>query len=185
MVFIEGSLGGLERLGSLREVVRRLGGDGAKLFLLTKEAVTLHDHVQFAHNVDDILQLPIDFFYYTRKIKMHCLDLAVKNADDAYRYGIKMREGIRTAMPVKMTAVSEAHLSLDYHRPLKIGDVRMFMPYVPNLVNMPEVHGVCVHCEEGQDKVYKADFLFFGLHDHQLKYLRRWIKERYVQTKKA
>ena len=154
-----------------------------KYFLFSDEDIQHYTQLEATKKLDDTFSLVLDFFYLTRKIKMHCPYLELKDPKDNSRLGIELRQGIKTALPLEIDSVSEVHISFKYPRRISIGDVRRLLLWVPNIKNMPEILAVCRYCESLSEDSYQCDFLFFAVEDKQLKHIRQWIKQNYVLEK--
>ncbi len=171
-------------IATLRSVFQQLyAGTKISFYALEENAIKTYEQLAGVEGFDDVFQIPFDVFYLSRKLKMHDESLEMKSDEENFRYSVNFSEHIFTAMPVQMTSISEVHLSLNYQRELQLGDVRRFILWIPNTVHIPEIYGVCRYCEKAADGGFKCDFLFFGVHEQQLKYIRKWILEEHVHKK--
>jgi hypothetical protein len=159
------------------------GLESFKTFLFSKSAVEEYKHLEIFKNIDDVFQLPLDTFYLTRKLKMHCPQLQHLKLEDGSRLGIEMRKGIKTALPLIIDCVSEVHISFKYPRQIRLGDVRRLVLNLDTNKDMPEILAICRYCEKVSENVFRCDFLFFAVQDRQLKHIRQWIKKNYIDEK--
>lgn len=183
LILIEDGFCFSDSYGSLQEMLRELTAESAKLILLTDKPVLEYLRMSKVGFFDDALMLPLDLYYFSRKLRMLHPSLQLKVEKDNARQVILLNKPLKTALPATIKSVSEAHLSLVYHRPLTLGDHRKFILWIPGENENPELDALCQFSEKIDMNTYKCDFLFFGVSDQQLKFIRRWIKQTYVQAK--
>lgn len=165
------------------ELISNQDGNVYKTFVFSDSPVDSYSRANHYQDVDDVFQIPLDVFYLTRKLKMHCESLELKNPGDNSRLGIELRRGIKTAWPLTIDSVSEVHISFKYPRQIQIGDVRRLILPLEAEANVPEVLAICRYCEKLSGEGYRCDFLFFAVKDAQLKHIRQWIKKNYIDEK--
>lgn len=158
-------------------------GPTVKIFLFSEKAMSTYQELDSIEGLDDVFLLPLDIYYLSRKIKMHCPQVVFKDVANNSRHGIEIKEGIKTALPLTVDSVSEVHISFKYPRAIRIADVRRLILWVPNTKEMPEILAICRHCEKVSENSYQCDFMFFAVQDKQLKHIRQWIKQNYAQAK--
>jgi hypothetical protein len=94
------------------------------------------------------------------------------------------KELIRVANPVEVAELSEAGLVINYYREIEVGAYRKFV-FARRGESFIEDLAVCnfsvVHPTEKE--LFQCHFVFFGSTDDQLKSIRLWILENYVQSK--
>ena len=156
-----------------------------KYILISQQPVEGYLRLHETEKFDDVLMQPIDYFYVTRKLKMYLPQLQVVNEEDKSRDALTLKEPFNAGITVKILSISEVHISIEYRRTLKKGDMRRFVLWIPNTQKMPELMGVCRYSEPIDKDTFRCDFLFFGLQEQQLVYVRKWIKEYYVTQKSS
>lgn len=98
---------------------------------------------------------------------------------------------IKTSRDVKISEVSEAGIVLKYNREIPIGEFRSFYLPIENSLELLEFTARCHFSKKSEgavtkdtkDEGFSSWFTFFGLSDHYLKYVRRWIRQYYVEQK--
>jgi len=100
---------------------------------------------------------------------------------------------IKVSKEVKIESISEANLVMQYSRKIPVGEFRAF--YMPmqqkkddNTTGV-QIEEILARCHftaepESKDAGNKLYFVFFGMNDHYLKHIRKWILDYYV-TKKS
>lgn len=177
------------QIPAVKNITKTLNSESAslpdpKVFFVSADSLRKYEDIEKFEGCDDIFNNPPDSFYLTRKLKMHCPSISLKDKNDNSRLGLESHDPIRTAQPVKVNAISEVHLSFTYHRELKIGEVRRFAMWLPGQKTMPAIFAVCRHCEKIDKESYRCDFMYFGIQDRQLKHIRQWIKFSYSSQEK-
>lgn len=186
LVFLDLETNTTKSLGALKNMIEMLN-KGVKMdtkFMAIQSAFVSHyEQISLLQGFDDIFLVPLETFYLTKKIKMHCPNLLLREAEDNFRYSIRLESGIKTAQPVQPKSVSEVHISFYHNRKLKVGKMRNIVLWIPNVAEMPEVTTMCRFSEEQEKSVYLCEFLLFGVHEYELKYIRQWMKETYANEK--
>ena len=97
------------------------------------------------------------------------------------------RHVAKAARPIEISEFSEAGLVIKYYRPISAGAFREFVLWLPHELDLPEFLATCNYNEESQAEkgVFFNHFIFFGLNDHFLRHLRRWILQNHVQSKES
>ena len=157
----------------------------AKYFLFSDKKILSYQDLDSFKGLDDVFPLPLDIYYLSRKVKMHCPEVDFIDPCDNSRKGVELREGIKTALPLTIDSVSEIHISFKYPRKIRIADVRRLILGSPNAQKMPEILAVCRYCEKLSEGSYQCSFMFFAIQDKQLKHIRQWIKSTYARAKQG
>lgn len=97
---------------------------------------------------------------------------------------VSTNEIIRVANPIGVTTISEAILTMKYYRPISFHSFRRFCLPSREGEEKLELLGSCFYSEKKKDH-YINHFVFFGITDKYLKYIRKWILERYISSKEG
>lgn len=154
-----------------------------QVVIVTEKALQGYEEIGHLARFTDVLVLPLDRYYVKRKMVFLAKSSLVKNQDLLTVKASYNESGLRTALPVQVETVSEVHISFIYNRPLKKGDCRSFILWIPNDKKMPQINAVCHSVDELEKGQFRANFLLFGVRDNTLKYIRQWIKEEYLLQK--
>lgn len=129
----------------------------------------------------DVIYTPIDRPYLYKRMVTLCPDILPKQEDiDVLSVGTK--EIIRVANPIEITSISEALITMKYYRPISFHAFRRFCLPSKNSTETVEMLGSCFYTEK-KGNLYINHFVFFGISDKYLKYIRKWIMERYISSK--
>lgn len=132
--------------------------------------------------VNEIFFTPLDKPYFTKKLMVSKIPLVNKNPVNIA--SVKDESLINVANSVEITQISEAGLIMKYYREISIGSFRDFMlprseegeaPEIPATVNFTE--------EQKTGEGFLNHFVFFGMKDHYLKYIRLWLLDAYIKGK--
>ena len=183
-VVIDGRSMGETTFSSLFHAAAKLYNSSTfKKIILSEITIDNYNKLEKFKLFDDIFPLPIDIFYMTRKLKMHIPQLKFKSSEDNHRWGIMLSKGIKTGWPLELKSISEVHVSFEYPREIRIGDVRRFILPLESPVQSPEILAICRFCKKISEDKFSCDFLFFAVKDSQIKHIRSWIKTLHIQSK--
>lgn len=154
-----------------------------RFFSLSKEKRSEAEMRNQGSLFSDILYKPIDRNYLIKKI--HFYFPYLKMADPIEIKTFPKVEVIQVANPVPVEELSEAGLVMSYYRPITIGAFRKFAFTLAVETDLPVIHSTCNFYQEidGDEKKYQHHFVFFGIRDEQLKQIRLWIRDNYIQSK--
>ena len=154
-------------------------------YLVTSKTYSDENKIKLSHYFNDVFYNPLDRAYFL--LKLIYSKYAMKVLEDRLYITEKaFTEKVYAAARVQVEEISEAGISFRYPGKVDLGSFREFVFERPNDANVPILTGVCYSCEpiEGSETnestVY---FVFFGVRDHELKFIRLWIRENYVHSK--
>jgi hypothetical protein len=155
------------------------------LYVLTKKPFTDSEERELGTVVKDIFFLPMDPGYISRKLCVFIPGLQTKESMPYLTVGKK--HIAKVANPIEISEFSEAGLVLKYHRPISIGAFREFVLFLPNELDLPEILASSNFHEENKNEkgVIFNHFVFFGMNDHYLRHIRRWILKNHVDSKES
>ncbi|WP_413291373.1 hypothetical protein [Bdellovibrio sp. HCB337] len=135
--------------------------------------------------VKDIFFLPLDGLYLTKKLTLFMPLLSPQ--EELSLPTVTYSHGAKAATPIEISEFSEAGLVMKYYRPISTGAFREFVLWLPHELDLPEFLATCNYNEQSKSdkEVYYNHFVFFGMTDHFLKHIRRWILQNHVQSKEA
>lgn len=139
---------------------------------------------ELAKYFDDIFISPVDRGYFLQKLVFRVPGLRI--ADEAVTVSERrVNEQIKAVSPVFVEKLSEAAMTMKYHRPMSPGGYAEFILWQPYILGAPQILGTCYESEklDGKEIEYKIHFVLFGMRDQLLKSIRLWIRESYVQLK--
>lgn len=155
---------------------------GLSIFLLSKRVFAEPLELALSAIIDDIFYAPFNRSYVIKTLKQRFPDLRTK--EDLFESYRETDQVIHVSNPVKLVEVSEAGLVIEYYRELPVGSFREFVFWMPNEVDVPVLLAQCNFTERSQGGGgYRCHFIFFGMHDAQLKHLRLWMRHNYVEAK--
>lgn len=152
-----------------------------KLFLISPRDLLDTEMRDWAAVFDDVIMLPIDRPYLSKRL-MTLYTEASPRRENIDLASSKTDEIIRVANPIELTTISEACLTMKYYRPISFHSFRRFFLPSANVTELNELLAACYFVEK-KDNVYINHFVFFGITDKYLKYIRKWILERYIASK--
>jgi hypothetical protein len=133
--------------------------------------------------VTDIILVPVDRPYLNKRLVTLFPEIQPRQeAIEILSTGTK--EVIRVANPIELTSISEASLTMKYYRPISFHSFRRFSLPSINGGETLELLASCYYNEK-KDKEFINHFVFFGITDKYLKYIRKWILERYIASKES
>ena len=131
---------------------------------------------------EDIFYSPFNKSYIVKSFKRKWADL--RSREDLYENRHELDQDIFVSNQVKLVEVSEAGLVIEYHREIHLGSFRDFHFTMPNETEVPPIVAQCnFSAPAGEKKVIQCHFVFFGMRDHELKFIRRWMLSQYVGEK--
>lgn len=152
-----------------------------KMFILGDKPFSEAQLREWHQIVTDTIYLPIDQSYLKKRMLSWFPD--VKPTKDSIEIlSSATNEIIRVANPIEISSLSEACLTMKYYRPISFHGFRRFcLPSEPG----SEVQEILASCyfSEKKENEYINHFVFFGITDKYLKYIRRWILESYIASK--
>lgn len=95
---------------------------------------------------------------------------------------VSTNEIIRVANPIELTTISEAILTMKYYRSISFHSFRRFCLPSKEGKERIELLGSCFYSEKKKDH-FENHFVFFGITNKYLKYIRKWILEQYISSK--
>lgn len=152
---------------------------GKHFFISEKALVDVEKRPLGAQFLDSFIS-PVDRNFMVMKIKSVFGLLEPSDLEVFEKKGI-----VKVANPVEVSEISEAGIILKYHRAMTLGAFRKFVLVAPKETEILEYLGNCNYTQEmeGEEKYFQNHFVFFGMKDHFLKYIRLWIRENYIQQK--
>jgi hypothetical protein len=156
-----------------------------ELYLLTKKTYTDSEERILGDIVKDIFFLPMDTLYITKKLMLYLPQLSP--VEEIQLPTVDHYQIAKAARPIEISEFSEAGLVMKYNRAIRNGAFREFVLWLPHELDLPEFLATCNYSEEskGEKNVFFNHFVFFGLNDHYLKHIRRWILQNHVLSKEA
>lgn len=152
------------------------------IFILTSHNELSEVRLRILSNLmSDIIYTPIDRPYLYKRLVTLFQKVQPKQ-ENIEVFSLKTDEIIRVANPIALTSVSEAHITMKYYRSISHHSFRRFCLPSINGEETLELLGSCFYCEKKEDH-YINHFVFFGVTDRYLKYIRKWILERYIVNK--
>lgn len=154
-------------------------------YLLTGKSHKDEDKKKLEVYFEDIFFSPLDRAYFLLKIIYSRYSLKVLE-DKLFITEKSIAEKVYAASSVHIDEISEAGIGFKYPGQVDKGSFREFVLSRPNDTNVPVLTGICYSCEpiagekQEESSVY---FVFFGVRDHELKFIRLWIRENYVNAK--
>jgi hypothetical protein len=141
------------------------------------------DKNEFSDMMTDIVQIPLDRTYLFKRIS-HWLPQLVTAEEEVSCLSKKVEKVLKVASPVDLVEISEAGLSMKYYREIEHNSFRRFSLGTADSSDAPEILGTCYFHEKVGD-AYVNHFVFFGITDHYLKKIRKWILDSYILTKQS
>ena len=182
-----------ERKAHWEEICKALADRGTKYGALDLSPPTLYlisRSPQSTETLRDLSTWCADVFYilleksYLYK-KLITLNSNFSNKEPANIVSQNINRPIKVANPADITEISEAGLVLKYHRTMAIGSFREFILGNFDALDNPEVLGTVNFHEpaQGEEGGFLNHFVFFGVTDLYLKYIRLWLRESYIKGK--
>jgi len=154
-----------------------------EVFAITHKGFSDSDERLLGEVVKDVFFFPLDTLYVSKKMMIFLPQLIFNetiNLPTVYQL-----HTAKAATPIEISEFSEAGLVIKYYRPISTGAFREFVLWLPHELDLPEFLATCNYNEEskGEKGVFFNHFVFFGLNDHFLKHIRRWILQNHVLSK--
>ncbi|MBC86818.1 MAG: hypothetical protein CL677_06520 [Bdellovibrionaceae bacterium] len=154
-----------------------------KYFAIDEEPLSNYQSMKRYQDYADFFTLPLDRFYFDRKLKQHCPNWKIKNKEVLTRDIMSVEDSIKSAIEVPVNKISEIGLTLMYHRELPVTTLRTFIIPSVDGTSEEEVTAMCHYSEKIEKDVFKNDFIFVGVTDHQQKFIRKWMVAKYANAK--
>ena len=152
------------------------------LFVLSPRIFSEELEMKLSSRCEDIFYAPFNRSYIVKGLKLRWTDLA--NKEELFESVRDVEQTIHVSTPVQLVEVSEAGLVLSYRKEIPIGSFREFVLWMPHEIEVPTLLAQCNFTEKAADgKSFNCHFIFFGLRDHELKFIRRWMLLQYVGEK--
>jgi hypothetical protein len=133
----------------------------------------------------DVIQFPIDRTYFFKRLSHWFEDLILSDNENLEIYSQSVSKILKVASPVDLVEISEAGLSMKYYREIDLDSFRRFSLGVGDgAADAPEILGECYFNQKVND-YFVSYFVFFGVTDHYLKKIRKWILDSHILTKQA
>lgn len=161
------------------------GGPMPKIILLADEKAKTRPDAYRNKIVSDFLYKPLDRKVLSFKAKIAVNELIPRKEQETTPF-VRAEMNAKLAKDAMMEELSEYGLSIAHKTPFKRGAmVRFFSPLLS--ADAEGVLARCAYCEQKEEKEisYTCNFMFFGTPDENLKRIRTWIREDYVQRKEA
>lgn len=133
---------------------------------------------------EDIFFSPLDRAYFLLKVIYNRYAMKVLE-DKLYITEKNVTEKVYAASSVHIDEISEAGIGFKYPDKMEKGSFREFVLGKPSDPNTPVLTGICYSSEPSGEKGEESSvyFVFFGVRDHELKFIRVWIRENYIHAK--
>lgn len=159
-------------------------GHRPSLFMTSNKNYNDSEQKEFAAIAQEIFMKPFDASYLARKMKYFIPSLVHKEAPAVHTRETKAV--IKVANPIQVSELSEAGLVMAYYRPISIGAFREFILWRSKEIDNPELLGACNYVVgPNQAGMHENHFVFFGITDGDLKHIRMWIRDNYINSKEA
>lgn len=150
--------------------------------LLCPRILTEPMELELSALCEDIFYSPFNRSYIVKGLKRKFS--ALRNKEELFESHHETEQQIHVSNPVQLVEISEAGLIMAYHREVQLGSFREFHLTLPNENEVVPLMAQCNFTEQTQDKkIFHCHFAFFGLRDHELKFVRRWMLNQYVGEK--
>jgi hypothetical protein len=156
-----------------------------EVFAITHKGFSDSDERLLGEVVKDVFFFPLDTLYISKKMMIFLPQLVY--TETLSLPTVYQLHTAKAATPIEISEFSEAGLVIKYYRPISIGAFREFVLWLPHELDLPEFLATCNYNEESQGEkgVFFNHFVFFGLNDHFLKHIRRWILQNHVHSKES
>jgi len=175
---------GSDMINIMKEKILNITKQKPKVFLLSKRKFQETNHEEAVKSVDDIFFKPIDRLYFKQKFRSYFSQFQSTETPIAATTAVKAVT-IKVSRKVKIKEVSEASIKFELDKKMPLGSMREFLFQHPNIAKTMEIVGIANHSTDpGPDGMVSNQFVFFGVTDELLKFIRVWLMENYVQAKK-
>lgn len=135
--------------------------------------------------VDDFFYRPLDRNLIQQKMMLYIFPFEQELSGNQMEYFSNSHDVVLSTY-VDMKEVSEHGIAIQYKIPFKEGTFMRFISKIFYLDNGDPLIGRCYFSEKMEDgEGYISYFEFFGVTDEVFKRIRVWIRESYVESKKA
>jgi hypothetical protein len=167
-------LSGLDADPRLKEIPR---------ILLTISVPTDEELRTFSNKAIDLVTLPTERVAFFKRVSV--LFPQLKSADDLAIMTYLWTESLDVGQPVELVEMSEAGLVIRYERDLPVGTFRRFVLWQPMEAGLPILTGRCYLTQPDTSKpgTFITYFAYFGMSDHEIKHVRLWMLDNYIQAK--
>ncbi len=152
------------------------------VFILSPKIFTEKIELELSPICEDVFYHPFNKSYFMKGLKQRWPALRAK--EELFEARREFEQNIHVSNPVKMVQVSEAGLVIEYGREIALGEFREFVFWMANEVDVPTLVAQCNFTEKMDGKkAFLCHFVFFGLQDFELKFIRLWMRHQYIETK--
>ncbi|MBX2988465.1 MAG: hypothetical protein KF802_11275 [Bdellovibrionaceae bacterium] len=137
----------------------------------------------FADKSIDVVKLPTERMAFVKT--MSVLFPQMKADEELSIHSFPWKENLDVGQAIEITEMNEAGLVMKYERALPIGTVRRFVLWLPVEAGMPFLTARCYLARPGPGQAggFLNHFVFFGMSDHEIKHVRLWMRDNYIQQK--
>ena len=152
------------------------------VFVLSPKIFTEKIELELSPICEDVFYHPFNKSYFMKGLKQRWPGLRAK--EELFEARREFEQNIHVSNPVKMVQVSEAGLVIEYGREIALGEFREFVFWMANEVDVPTLVAQCNFTEKVEgEKPFHCHFVFFGLQEAELKFIRLWMRHQYIETK--
>lgn len=154
-----------------------------KVYLVLSHDLNDAEEKQLANHFFEAIHSPIDRTLIVRHVASSFPDLRAKG-DPIEIAEVTLNQVIKAASPIETTEMSEAGFVMKYYRGISPGSYREVVLWQPYELENTDLLATCNFTQESGTKgTFENHFVFFGPNDEQLKQIRIWIRDRYVDSK--
>ena len=181
-VFLERSLVYGNEVAEIQGILNYVKSERISIFLLSPTILKESLELDLSTLCEDIYYAPFNKSYLMKGLKQRWP--AMRTKEKLVEASRTYDQIIHVSNPTKMVQVSEAGVVIEYYRDLDLGSFREFVFWMPNEASVPTLVAQCNFCApvEGK-KTFLCHFIFFGLHDVELKFIRLWMLHHYIESK--
>ncbi len=154
-----------------------------KLILTSHHEIPEEKLRAWSEIVTDIIYTPSDRPHLNKRLITLFPDIQPR-LETTDILSMSTNEIIRVANPIAITSISEAVLTMKYYRSISFHSFRRFCLPSREGEEKLELLAACFYYEKKND-YFINHFVFFGITDKYLKYIRKWILERYISSKES
>ena len=129
----------------------------------------------------DTLVLPLERVSFFKKLAIQFPEL--KPVEEIAIHSYRRIESLEVGQPIDVTEVSESGLTMKYERELPLGTIRRFVLWQPAEAGLPFLTARCYLSLPQPDGNALNYFVFFGMSDAEIKYVRVWMRDHYIMDK--
>ena len=168
--------------GEIESLTKTHSTQALSCFSLSPRIYSEPLELELSQVCEDIFYAPFNKSYIIKTLKKRYPELATK--EDIFEYHHLTDQVVHVSNPVKVVEVSETELIIEYHREIHLGSFREFHFRMPNELEVPTIIAQCNFTKPSEKKgIFHCHFIFFGMRDYELKFVRRWMLTQYVETK--